>query len=58
MNADDELPAIYRSLSVEGLVRLRDTYVRRLEHAAAPAIRSMLERRLRFLEAELARREE
>jgi hypothetical protein len=54
----DELPAVYRSLSTAGLARLHETYTARLQHAQSPQLRSMLERRLRFLEAELAQRDE
>ena len=57
MSEDDELPAIYRALSVEGLQRLLSTYIVRLDCARSLYLRETLARRVRFIEAELARRQ-
>lgn len=54
----DEEPAIYRSLSIEGLRRLRGDYLRRLQRTQGEALRAVLAKRMQFLDDELQRRKD
>lgn len=58
MTEDDELPAVYRSLSVEGLETMRAGYERRLQGTRSPWMQTFLGTRIQFLNDELARRQE
>lgn len=58
MTEDDELPAVYRSLSVEGLETMRAGYKKRLSNTRAPWMQQFLSTRIQFLDQELARRED
>jgi hypothetical protein len=53
---DDELPAVYRALSDEGLLRLRDSYEERLRTARTEILRELYRARLTYIGSELARR--
>lgn len=56
MSDEDELPAIYRSLSLEGLLRLRTLYVSRKNESGV--LRGFYSRRLEFIDEEVSRKNE
>lgn len=58
MSEDEELPAVYRSLSVTGLEAMRARYKKRLAATRSPWMRDFLKTRVRFIEYELERRRE
>lgn len=57
MNDESELPAVYRTLSMEGLERLRTSYVSRRDESRG-WLREFYARRLGFVEVEIRRRAE
>lgn len=54
---EDELPAVYGSLSWAGLQNLRARYQSRFDASSHGVLRDSFERRLRFLDLELSKRE-